>query len=75
MSSSPNLTGGTRHFVDISNKDSSVEKAQAEKIQKLMDAKASIIRSGSSSRTQTYVSSMSSPNMGTRVFMDVKIGK
>ena len=72
MSASPNLKGGMRHFIDVKNKDKSKEREHVNKIQKEMDKKSAFIRSEIKG-SETYVSSETSPIMGTRVFMDVKL--
>lgn len=71
MMESPNM--GERHFIDISNKDSKIQSKQASEVQSYMDGMSTSIR-GRYPGTQTYVSQQTSPNMGTRVFMDVKAG-
>ncbi len=69
---SPNM--GERTFIDISNKDSKLEQEHSNSAQKALDSLSSDIRSQNPG-SQTYVSSMKSPNMGTRTFMDVELSK
>lgn len=69
---SPNM--GNRHYVDISNRSKKIELEQAAALQKTLDFIATEIRN-QHSEVQTYVSQETSPNMGTRVFMDVDWSK
>lgn len=66
---SPNM--GERTFMDISNPDKTVESRQVLDAQRELDKVASSIRDTGGART--YVSSEKSPNMGTRVFIDVEL--
>jgi hypothetical protein len=63
---SPNM--GERHFMDISHKDPRVEAQLVSEVQGHMDTISAQHRAAGS---KTYVSSSKSPNMGTRVFMDI----
>lgn len=65
-STSPNM--GMRTFVDVSHSDPVKEREISAKIQDHFSGEAAKLRDAG---YQTYVSSSTSPNMGTRTFIDV----
>lgn len=69
---SPNM--GTRYFIDISNKDPQIQATQAAKAQQKLDTISTEVRHAYTG-AMTYSSQMNSPNMGTRVFMDVDLSR